>query len=297
MLNQSRGVPASRLCETGRVFIEHNGQNFECAAVGVRRSPRTPARRWRRRAPADFYTAKHHVEALAAAAGIDLSRGSRSCPSPGPSTAGRRATRRPPARSARRAGSARFGLLNLAMAAGARRRGKGSMPGSSRSCRKNSRPAARGRATAISACSRPALARPRAGRRRLGARRRTVRARRWPRSPPGGRRRPSRWRTSRSSMFTRARACPRARRAWPSRSSSAPPTRTLTDDEVNAVLSQIQDEIAKTTSYQIQQIDAMSQARRPELDHVANLARIALTPEEKARFPRSWATCSPTSRS
>ena len=33
-LNQSRGVAVSRLCETGRIFIERNGQNFECAAVG-----------------------------------------------------------------------------------------------------------------------------------------------------------------------------------------------------------------------------------------------------------------------
>ena len=32
-LNQSRGVVASRLFETGRIFIERNGQNFECVAV------------------------------------------------------------------------------------------------------------------------------------------------------------------------------------------------------------------------------------------------------------------------
>src|SRR5690606_3937012 len=32
-LNQSRGVAVSRLFETGRIFIERNGQNYECAAV------------------------------------------------------------------------------------------------------------------------------------------------------------------------------------------------------------------------------------------------------------------------
>jgi phenylalanyl-tRNA synthetase beta chain len=32
-LNQSRGVAATHLCETGRIFIERNGQNVECAAV------------------------------------------------------------------------------------------------------------------------------------------------------------------------------------------------------------------------------------------------------------------------
>ena len=32
-LNQSRGVAVTRLCETGRVFIERNGQNYECASV------------------------------------------------------------------------------------------------------------------------------------------------------------------------------------------------------------------------------------------------------------------------
>ena len=72
-LNQSRGLPMSRICETGRIFIELNGQNFECAAAAFVIAD-DPARRWRPRAPADFYTAKHHVEALAGAAGIDLSR-------------------------------------------------------------------------------------------------------------------------------------------------------------------------------------------------------------------------------
>ncbi len=72
-LNQSRGVAASRLAETGRVFIEQNGQNFECIAAAFVLAE-DPARRWLRREPADFYTVKHHVEALAAAAGISFAR-------------------------------------------------------------------------------------------------------------------------------------------------------------------------------------------------------------------------------
>ena len=72
-LNQARGVPVSRLCETGRIFVERNGQNFECAAVAFVLGEDTE-RRWKQREPADFYSVKHHVEALAAHAGIDLSR-------------------------------------------------------------------------------------------------------------------------------------------------------------------------------------------------------------------------------
>jgi phenylalanyl-tRNA synthetase beta chain len=71
LLNQSRGVPATRLFETGRVFVEHNGQNFEAAAVAFAIAD-DPSRSWRRREAPDFYTVKHHVAALAAAGGIDL---------------------------------------------------------------------------------------------------------------------------------------------------------------------------------------------------------------------------------
>jgi phenylalanyl-tRNA synthetase beta chain len=72
-LNQSRGVAVSRLFETGRIFIERNGQNFECAAVGFIIAE-DAERRWKQREPADFYAAKHHVIALAESAGIDLAR-------------------------------------------------------------------------------------------------------------------------------------------------------------------------------------------------------------------------------
>jgi phenylalanyl-tRNA synthetase beta chain len=72
-LNQSRGVAVSRLCETGRIFIEHEGQNLECAAVAFVLAE-DAERRWLKREPADFYLAKHHVTALAAMAGIDFGR-------------------------------------------------------------------------------------------------------------------------------------------------------------------------------------------------------------------------------
>ncbi len=73
-LNQSRGAAVSRLCETGRVFIEHGGQNMECAAVAFVIGEPIHERTWLKRAPADFYTAKHLVGALAAAAGVDFAR-------------------------------------------------------------------------------------------------------------------------------------------------------------------------------------------------------------------------------
>ena len=72
-LNQSRGVAVSRLAETGRIFIERNGHNFECAAVAFLVAE-DPARRWLRREPMDFYGVKHHLAALAGLAGIDLER-------------------------------------------------------------------------------------------------------------------------------------------------------------------------------------------------------------------------------
>ena len=72
-LNQARGVAVSRLCETGRVFVERNGQTVECAAVAFVIAE-DAERRWKQREAADFYTAKHHVTSLAAMAGIDLAR-------------------------------------------------------------------------------------------------------------------------------------------------------------------------------------------------------------------------------
>jgi phenylalanyl-tRNA synthetase beta chain len=73
-LNQSRGVAVSRLFETGRMFIERDGQVFECAAVAFVAAETAGERSWLKREPADFYFAKHHVAALAKAAGIDFAR-------------------------------------------------------------------------------------------------------------------------------------------------------------------------------------------------------------------------------
>lgn len=71
LLNQSRGVAATRLFEVGRIFVEHNGQNHEGASAAFVIAEDT-RRSWKRREPADFYTVKHHLAAVAAAAGIDL---------------------------------------------------------------------------------------------------------------------------------------------------------------------------------------------------------------------------------
>jgi phenylalanyl-tRNA synthetase beta chain len=70
-LNHSRGVAASRLAEVGRVFVEDNGVNYECAAAAfvVGEDHR---RQWRSREAFDFYAARHHTAALAELAGVDL---------------------------------------------------------------------------------------------------------------------------------------------------------------------------------------------------------------------------------
>ncbi len=73
-LNQSRGVVATRLCETGRVFVEQNGQNLECAAVAFVLAEPLAERAWLKRELVDFYTVKHHVSALATLADIEFGR-------------------------------------------------------------------------------------------------------------------------------------------------------------------------------------------------------------------------------
>lgn len=114
-LNQSRGVSVSRLCEVGRVFIERNGQNLECAAVAFIIAD-ADDRKWLRREPADFYTVKHHVTALAAAGGIDLARQAL-VPVAG-SYLGWQEGHSVAAGEMGQGWTARFGLLNLAMVKG-----------------------------------------------------------------------------------------------------------------------------------------------------------------------------------
>jgi phenylalanyl-tRNA synthetase beta chain len=111
-LNQSRGVAAARLAETGRVFVERNGQNYECVAAAFLIAD-DPERRWQHREPADFYTTKHHVEALAAAAGIEFAR--QPLAATGDAYYGWQEGHSAVAGEMRDGWTARFGLLNLAM--------------------------------------------------------------------------------------------------------------------------------------------------------------------------------------
>jgi phenylalanyl-tRNA synthetase beta chain len=112
-LNQSRGVVASRLFETGRIFIERNGQNFECAAVAFVIAEPVGERAWLKREPADFYCIKHHVAALAHMAGIDLAR-QPLMPNIGPYF-GWQEGHSAAAGDMAHGWTARFGLLNLGM--------------------------------------------------------------------------------------------------------------------------------------------------------------------------------------
>jgi len=111
-LNQSRGVAVSRLCETGRVFIERNGQNLECAAVGFVIAE-DAARHWRPREAADFYSVKHHTVALAGLAGIDLAR--QPLAAVGGPFYGWQEGHSASAGEMQHGWTARFGLLSLAM--------------------------------------------------------------------------------------------------------------------------------------------------------------------------------------
>ncbi len=112
-LNQSRGVAADRLFETGRIFVERNGQILECAAVAFVLAEPVGTRSWLSRPAPDFYQAKHHVMALAAAAGAEFSR------SPlGPISGASGWQENHSAAAGDLAGPgwiARFGLLNLAL--------------------------------------------------------------------------------------------------------------------------------------------------------------------------------------
>ena len=115
-LNQSRGVAVTRLCETGRIFLECDGQNVECTSVGFIIAEPIAQRTWLKsnRTPIeDFFSAKHHVAALAEAAGIDFARQPLA-----PSTApffGWQEGHSAAAGTIAHGWTARFGLLNLAM--------------------------------------------------------------------------------------------------------------------------------------------------------------------------------------
>jgi phenylalanyl-tRNA synthetase beta chain len=121
-LNQSRGVPAARLFETGRVFMELNGTVQECVAAGFVLCHNPKDRAWLGRSEPDFYAVKRHVEILARAAGLDLAaqplvpvRGAYWGWQEGQSAA---------AGEMQDGWTARFGLLNLAMVRAAGLEGK-----------------------------------------------------------------------------------------------------------------------------------------------------------------------------
>jgi len=114
-LNQSRGTGATRLFETGRVFMEDNGQVYECAAVGfLEAQTKEAARQWLPRPPADFYTVKNRVHILAAQAGIDLAART-STPVTGPYLGWQEGHSAAVGTLAVDGFQARFGLMNLAM--------------------------------------------------------------------------------------------------------------------------------------------------------------------------------------
>jgi phenylalanyl-tRNA synthetase beta chain len=73
-LNQSRGVPAARLFETGRVFMELNGTVQECVGAAFLLCHNPKERAWLARPAPDFYLVKKHMEIIAAHAGFDLAR-------------------------------------------------------------------------------------------------------------------------------------------------------------------------------------------------------------------------------
>jgi phenylalanyl-tRNA synthetase beta chain len=121
-LNQSRGNHVSRLCETGRVFMETNGVVHECAGVGFIVAENPKERAWLARDQPDFYAVKRHVEIIAAEAGIDLAAQPLA-----PVTGGFWGWQEGQAAAAGDLAlgwTARFGLLNLAMVRAAGIEGK-----------------------------------------------------------------------------------------------------------------------------------------------------------------------------
>ncbi len=112
-LNQSRGVPAARLFETGRVFMELNGMVQECVGAAFLLCHNPRERVWLARPAPDFYGVKQHMEILAAQAGLDLA-GAALVPVRG-SFWGWQEGHSAAAGEMDEGWTARFGLLNLAM--------------------------------------------------------------------------------------------------------------------------------------------------------------------------------------
>jgi phenylalanyl-tRNA synthetase beta chain len=112
-LNRSRGVAVTRLFETGRIFLERDGQVQECVAVGFVIAEEDVQPSWLKREPADFYTTKRLVESVAAVAGVDVAR-QPLLSTPAPSL-GWQAGHHALVGDLAQGWTARFGLLDLAL--------------------------------------------------------------------------------------------------------------------------------------------------------------------------------------
>ena len=121
-LNQARGNQVSRLCETGRVFVEINGVVQECVGAGFVICDNDKDRAWLARPAPDFYSVKRHLEIIARAAGIEL--GSTGLAPVRDTFWGWQDGQSAAAGEIQDGWTARFGLLNLAMVRAAGVEGK-----------------------------------------------------------------------------------------------------------------------------------------------------------------------------
>ncbi|MBI5693550.1 MAG: phenylalanine--tRNA ligase subunit beta [Verrucomicrobia bacterium] len=245
-LNQSRGVAAARLCESGRVFMEHNGQILECAAVAFLLAEPVGERVWRRREAPDFYTAKHHVCALAALAGVEVANAA-AAPASG-AYFGWQEGHAIAVGGIEGGWVARFGLLNLAMvrALGIEGRVLGGifailpekLPAAAVPPRFKDFslfPAALRDLAVVVAEDRPALE----VQRRVAQTARTATA--------------GAFAVENVALFDvyRGAGVPEGSKSLAFSLVYRSPARTLTDDEVNAAFQRLQDELVKTTGWQI----------------------------------------------
>ncbi len=246
-LNQSRGVAVSRIFETGRVFVERDGRIFEAAGAAFLLVQNDAGRAWLRREPVDFYTAKHHVENLAAAAGVDLSR-SAFDPVTGPYFGWQEGHSATAGDIIRDGWSVRFGLLNLAMIGALGLEGKIYCGIFSILPEKLGAAAARRRYADFSLFPR------RAARSRTRGRCGHARGRSWREAGGDNPRRRGQRIRRRVGQCLRCLSRPGSARGKKSLAFSLvfrAADRTLTDGEVNAVFQKIQDDLVKSSPYQI----------------------------------------------
>lgn len=245
-LNQSRGVAVSRLAETGRVFIERNGQNFECAAAAFVLAD-DPERRWKRREPADFFSTKHHIEALAGIAGVDFAAAPL-LPLDGPYF-GWQEGHSAAAGGMERGWAARFGLLNLALVNGLGIEGK--VYAGILSVLPESLASAGGRRRYADFSLFPAAFRDLALVVESSIPAESVRRdlERIAREAAGGAF--ALEKLALFDLYERGKGLPEGRKSLAFSLVFRAPDRTLTDDEVNAGFKKIQEELARSTPYEL----------------------------------------------